>query len=221
MPRLCRLLRVITDFSTVDPTTGALATSGLSGSVFSVGPVKRDVSSGTLHASGPILGFGAFGVGFDCLDASRYSGISFKVSGNPGPSGMLSVAVNTEADTLRELGGTCVAEPSMCLPPSKNIAVDATPTTVSLAWADFAGGMPRATVDPTRVHAVVWSFAYAPASYAADITVDDLAFGGERQHRALSHLRDRTRHGSAPRKALIGFSYSSIGGTLRRSGRRR
>ena len=122
------------------------------------------------------LGIGAFGVGFDCLDASRYSGISFKVSGNPGPSGMLSVAVNTEADTLRELGGTCVAEPSMCLPPSKNIAVDATPTTVSLAWADFAGGMPRATVDPTRVHAVVRSFAYAPASYAADITVDDLAF---------------------------------------------
>ena len=166
----------ITDFSNVDSATGNFATSGLTGYVFTLSGLTRDLSAGTLHVAGSVATYAAFGVAFDCVDASKYSGISFKISGNPGASGMLSVAVDTDADTLREQGGTCVAEPAMCLPPGKNIAVGAGTTTVSVAWADLTGGMPRSSVDTTRMHAVVWGFAYAPSSYAVDVTVDDLAF---------------------------------------------
>src|SRR6185312_15217162 len=118
------------------------ATSGLSGYVFTLGGLNLDLSGGTLHVTGSAAAFAGFGVAFDCVDASTYSGVSFKISGNAGASGMLSVAVDTEADTPRESGGTCVAGPTMCFPPAKNIAVSAGTTTVSVAWADLMGGMP-------------------------------------------------------------------------------
>jgi hypothetical protein len=165
----------ITDFNSVDSATGDFANAGLTGYVFTLGGLNRDLSGGTLHVAGSAAAYAGFGVAFDCVDASMYSGISFKISGNAGASGMLSVAVDTEADTARESGGTCVAGPTMCFPPAKNITVGAD-TTVSVAWADLMGGMPRSSVDPTRIHAVVWTFAYAASSYAVDVTVDDLAF---------------------------------------------
>lgn len=166
----------ITDFGGVDAATGGFVTSGLSGFVFTSEGLTRDVSGGALHVTGPVATFGFFAVAFDCVDASRYGGITFKVSGNVGASGMLTVAVNTEADTAREVGGTCVADLPMCRPPSKSIAVGASATTLSLAWGDLMGGTPRSTVDATRIHSVVWTFAFPTSSYAVDVTVDDLAF---------------------------------------------
>jgi hypothetical protein len=49
---------------------------------------------------------------------------------------------------------------------------------VTVLWNELTGGRPRATVDPAQIDGLQWVLVWAPglASYAVDLTLDDVAF---------------------------------------------
>jgi hypothetical protein len=142
--------------------------------------------------------------GCSLVDASAYKGLKFTISGSVpmGNSVTLRVgtaatdvsaawlnahkAVPTEADKPANLSRCMPATgqyDGTCEAPSKTIPVTATPTLVTVPWAELLGGKPQAGVDPKEI--VFISFILpnpagagttAPTPYTVDVTIDDLAF---------------------------------------------
>lgn len=174
-------------------------------------PVTSDVSAGNWHISGTLGTYSGFGLYFDnCtrVDASAYAGVSFTISGTVGLGSMITMGMGTLDNVLAAswllahpvAGGTVPdpAAPGRCIPPATatnqynqatckdataTVPVTLTPTTITLHWADFIGGLPEANVKPGDITSFYWFFpppagagSAAPTTYAADITIDDLKF---------------------------------------------
>jgi hypothetical protein len=63
--------------------------------------------------------------------------------------------------------------------PSKIIPVTATPTTVTVLWADLTGGKPSPSVTPKELTGMSFYFTWngtGSVAYPVDITIDDLSF---------------------------------------------
>jgi hypothetical protein len=162
---------LITDFSSV----GGAADGGGSGLTIFEYPttgataVNVDTSLGTLHATGVASSIVSL-VGVvlpSCTDASRYSGVSFTMSGGVGPSGMVAVNIGTGPDECSGAG---------CGSPNRNVAVTSTPTLIKLAWSDFTGGSPLSSPDPTQIVDIVWAVPPVTSTFNFDLTIDDLQF---------------------------------------------
>ena len=120
-----------------------------------------------------------FGYGFGdppCLDASAYSGVSFKLTGDLGTC-QLTFAVISSPDNAVANGpyGRCTA--STCLPPSSGRL--ATGTNI-FPFALITGGTPVPTVDVTALNGMGWS-ALIPSDGTtppchASFTISDLRF---------------------------------------------
>jgi hypothetical protein len=129
------------------------------------------------------------------VDMSAYSGISFTISGNVGPTGTIVFAVGTAANMAPSTNPrfpNCHPNQNRCVPadpeaPWESCAhnvftvsgIHETPLTVTIPWVEFIGGMPEATTNPTEIReigfALDWQFAYTEAdAYAVDLTVDDV-----------------------------------------------
>ena len=168
--------------------------------------VSSDVTGNSWRISGTIGDYSGFGLSFDsCSDvnASAYKGISFTLSGLVTAGSIVTMGVGTLNDTiaaswLNAHGGTATAgAPGHCIPtsgtnvytqsscadPTETIPVTAAPTTINLLWSDFTGGKPEASVTPSDILTIYWSFPSPPgvgtssvSTYTADITIDNLKF---------------------------------------------
>jgi hypothetical protein len=131
-------------------------------------------------------GFGIFTTA--CTDASSYAGISFRISGNVGPSGMLNFRVatnrNTAIDTANKKG-TCVVPAGetdsyeTCHPSESSVAVSATENTRVVLFSELSGGKPFAQTDGHDIVGLEWAFAWVEAeslAYDFDVTIDDIMF---------------------------------------------
>jgi hypothetical protein len=168
-------------------------------------PLTQDWVGNGWHITGQVGTYSGGGLWWGCntgttaspvnttctIDASAYTGISFTVSGNPGPVvgdaglGAISVSVGDPSTTKPSMDsagnpkdcGTCTA--STC-GSSVQVPVGSTPTTVTLTWAQLGVTTPNAitqisfslTVPPN----MNWTTGISSSPYAVDITVDDLRF---------------------------------------------
>jgi len=207
---------LITDFTysaaTVPATSTSEVTFGDFTTTFSGGTTSwpsatltSDVTASNWHLSGQIADYTGFGLylnakGGACslVDASGYSGISFKISGDALPTGRtLTMQVGTAADQISSAwlvaAGDTNVTPNFgrCTPASANrydgscgtpsvaIPITSTPTVVTVKWADLVGGKPATTVNPAEITSISWFFAWGGATdtaYPVNITIDDLAF---------------------------------------------
>jgi hypothetical protein len=170
----------------------------------SVWGIKSEVVAGAWHLSGTVADYAGFNVYFDnCSrwDATAYKGISFTLSGTAANLATpLSFAVTTVNDTtsaawLISQGdttakttdvGTCTPSSGDgkyyhpgCADATKSISVPTTPTTITVLWSDFTGGQPDASPKPEQITGIYWNLPWngtGSASYAADLTIDNLKF---------------------------------------------
>jgi len=133
------------------------------------------------------------------VDASAYKGLKFTISGSVPMGNSVTLRVATAAtDVSAAWLNAHKAEPSepdkpanlsrcmpatsqydgTCLPSEKSIPVTATPTLVSVLWAELMGGKPEASVNPQEIVVIQFVLPYTPGAspYTADVTIDDLAF---------------------------------------------
>lgn len=170
-------------------------------------PLTSDTTGGNWHLTGTVGDYSGFGIYFgNCqeVDFSAYSGFQFTIGGTA-PSGSapgtVTFGMGTAPDTIAyqwfvtksQTDGTALtATPNFgtCFPasatnqydgtcgdPSHAVTLSATPTVVTVHWADLVGGKPNASVDPAQITSVWWSFPWTGASdtpYPVDITVDNI-----------------------------------------------
>ncbi|HEX2658796.1 MAG TPA: hypothetical protein VHU40_11010 [Polyangia bacterium] len=185
---------VINDFSTsADGKTvswGYTGGNAFSGYSFTYpDTIVSDATAGAWHLTGTVNTYSGFALGFSCaVDASMFTGISFSIKGNPGPStGGLTLSVNTSPDDVNDgpgapTYGKCVPKTSRydgtCLSPKANVSVIAEAATVKIKWADLKGGAPQDSVSPDSISGIVWTWDWIDGGtpFPTDITVDDVAF---------------------------------------------
>lgn len=126
-----------------------------------------------------------------CIDAAKFKGVTFKVSGSVGATSTVQffLITNSTKDVNEADGvGECVpSDPSdawgSCRPPVVSLPVGEEPQTVFVPWTSFKGGLPNDKTDGSDIIALQWSFEWIDENesqpYAAKLTVDDLAFYSE------------------------------------------
>jgi hypothetical protein len=160
--------------------------------------LTSDITHSNWHISGTVgtySGFGLYWYACALLDASAFKGISMTISGNM-PANTLYISVDTAEDEVATAWyvantttpatagtfGTCVPGSNLydgtCAVPSTAIPVAATPTAVTILWADLTGGKPQASVSPSKLTGISFYFNYSfsTAPFPVDITIDDLSF---------------------------------------------
>jgi alpha-L-fucosidase len=202
---------LITDFTFAAPDGGTTDTTGvhfgssgsLSGGEYvyptsGSSPITSDVSLSNWHITGTVGDYSGFGLYFDgCnrIDASKYKGISFKISGSMGGN-QLTLGVSTLNDAIASgwinTHGGNSTDPGRCIPfsgtgqyseqgcstPTKTIAVTSTETVVNVLWSDFTGGTPEASVvTPAEITSISWTLPWSGGTpYPVNIVIDDLSF---------------------------------------------
>ncbi|HEX3904407.1 MAG TPA: hypothetical protein VH853_16335 [Polyangia bacterium] len=175
--------------------------------------LTSSVAGGDWHLQGMISNFAGFSLYFDnvpvngmpcnMVDASAYTGISFKIWGTSG--GGITMGMGIVDDTpvpswfSSVTDGGSFSGPGSCIPnangqqyyhpgcadptaPAINIpstAVDkASAQPVTLTWADFVGGACKANVLPGQIVSIYWQFVWSTtmAPYSVDMHIDDLTF---------------------------------------------
>ncbi|HKO52531.1 MAG TPA: hypothetical protein VJV79_32710, partial [Polyangiaceae bacterium] len=169
---------VITDFSnlvasTTNPGSFTFA-GGVLGGTFSYQPNALTVDTLTntaLNVKGNIKAYDGFGLYFNtCYDASAYTGISFNIKGNAGPTGKLNFRVQTNTNTAIDAAnskGACVATSATdtypdCHAASFDIPVTAAGAVVMVNFVQFKDGMPSATVSAKEIVGLEWAFNWTP-----------------------------------------------------------
>jgi alpha-L-fucosidase len=198
---------LITDFTYAPPDGGTADTTrvpfggngSLAGSEY-VYPaaITSDVSLSAWHITGTVGTYSGFGLYFDScnrVDASKYKGISFKISGSMGDN-QLTLGVATLNDSMASgwinTHGGNSTDPGRCIPtsgtgqyseqgcstPTKTIPVTSSETVVNVLWSDFAGGAPEASVlTPAEITSISWTLPWSGGTpYPVDIVIDDLSF---------------------------------------------
>jgi hypothetical protein len=143
-------------------------------------PITTDPCNGDWRISGTVGTYSGFGLWFQScmIDMSDYSGISFNMGGDAGPTGMLKFSISTSATTLPDMcrtnQGTCMAD---CVTPSTMVTVPATQGVVTINFADLTGGVPEATVNTAEVVGMQFEFDCVDCTatpYEVNLTIDDV-----------------------------------------------
>ena len=143
-------------------------------------PLTRSLAGGELNVSGTVGTYSGFGTWMEqChIYMSDYSGISFLIGGDAGPTGTLQLRAFTKTNTAevecRPWRGTCAD--ATCTPSTYTVTVPSTPTVVTVSWSDFTAGAPSAGVDPAEIWQFQWDFEWTDTTtpYAVDVTLDDV-----------------------------------------------
>jgi hypothetical protein len=162
-------------------------------------PITQTLTGGAWTVSGTVGTYSGMGLWWACntgtsaapnyvgiclLDASVFSGISFKISGNAGPQGTVALQVGTPSTTKPSLDyagnpkacGTCAANPCGTW---VSVAVTTVATTVSFTWAELG-------VTETNALTMIFFMLPDPCDYTTgtcvphpfpvSVAVDDLTF---------------------------------------------
>jgi len=177
-----------TDVATPDGGTGLRV--GTQGGVYTYGGTVVTVENGALHVTGTYsatAGYVGMGLYFDnCIDATAYSGFSYKLMGSLGNCDMAAVGAGFPQDQPPPpMSGFGVCTGAACYGPTSGITLASMATT----FASMAGGMPVATVTAaakSRITGINFGW-HSPAGSDAggdasaggctvDFTLDDIAF---------------------------------------------
>lgn len=153
------------------------------------------VYPGTLKlAAGDFLRFAdqvatytGIGVWFNgCIDASKFTGVRFTISGDVGASGNVKFYAISNRDKYVDepngIGACVPADPvnfwPTCHPPGIILPVGAEPATVSIPWTALKDGLPATITDGSDVLALEWAFNWQEGgtAYPASLTIDDVEF---------------------------------------------
>lgn len=185
------------------PSAGTyMLTSDVTAGNWHVSGSVGDYSGMGLFFSGPDSA-GMIG-GCSLVDASAYKGLQFTISGDVpmGNSVMLQVgtAANDVSAAWLNAHKAAATDPdkapnlSRCMPATnqydgtcgahgKTIPVSATPSPVTVLWADLTGGKPELTMNPAEIVFITFVLptpagagTTAPTPYTIDLTIDDLSF---------------------------------------------
>lgn len=165
---------LITDFSDLMAGSSGQLTfmNGVPGGTFtySGNAITAAAVDMALNIKGTVSGYHGFGVYLNsCVDASAYTGVSFKIKGNVGPGAKLNFRVQLNSDTPIDVTnhkGTCMpADPADAYPDCHSPAVDITDIsetekTVMINFSELSGGKPTATVDPKEIVGFEWAFTW-------------------------------------------------------------
>ena len=160
-------------------------------------PITQSFTSGAWNVTGTVGTYSGMGIWWVCatgggsfassclIDASAYTGISFKISGDAGPKGTIMVNVGTPSTVgiaVDSAGNPkscakCTAGPS-CMK-TASVPVTPTPTTVSFTWAELDVTEPDAIEQillmlPDPCSYTTGTCVATP--YSANVTVDDMTF---------------------------------------------
>ena len=156
--------------------------------------LTSDVTGGAWHVTGSVAAYSGLVINFVCAaDASAYTGVSFKISGNPGASGSLKFFVAHAAnswydkDAVEPAASRCMSANQYsgeCSESFKVVEVTEDEQTVTLTWAELTGGKPEASPNPEEIMALRWIFDWDETknanpdanAYDVDITIDDVTF---------------------------------------------
>lgn len=138
-----------------------------------------------LRYADPVATYSGLGVWFaGCIDASKMKGVRFKMGGNAGATKQIQFYLiinrNRDIDAVNSVGACVPDDPSnpwpTCRPPGVRLTVSEAPSTQTVLWSDFAGGVPSDKTDGSDILALQWSFDWSEGdpSYMADVTIDDL-----------------------------------------------
>jgi hypothetical protein len=202
--------QVLTNF-TYTPGTGGSTTEARFGSTgtlqggesFYPSTLVSDVTQSNWHISGTVSDYTGFALYFDnCdhLDASKFKGITFTISGSVPQGNAITMGVGTIADTptgawMLSPGGKTTAKATdagRCVPtsgtqyyhpgcgdPTAQIPVTAAAVTQQVPWTNLTGGTPLSSPDPAGITSIYWYFPWSGAGatpYQVDIVIDDLGF---------------------------------------------
>jgi hypothetical protein len=156
--------------------------------------ITMTFENASLNLKGTVPTYSGFGLWFGaapgqtvpCIDASAYTGVSFHVVDNAGTAASLQVSIQAHKDApidVTNKRGECVwtsdtTKFSECFYPNASAAVPAGGGEVQVPFADFKGGKPVDTVDPTELDGVQFQFPWTEgmAAYDVDLTLKDLKF---------------------------------------------
>lgn len=187
----------VTEFADLTPNAMSAGNytfmAGVPGGTFSyqAGKLTSATTGMAFNVKGKIDAYDGFGVYTNaCTDATGYTGVSFNIKGNPGPSGKVNFRVQTNATTAVDpvnKKGTCMVPAGttdtypLCHPSAVDVPVTAGGAVVNVKFSDLMGGVPVAAVDGKDIVGFEWAFAWAGATdtaYDADVTIDDIKFTG-------------------------------------------
>lgn len=168
------------------------------------GPVRgliSDVTAGDWRISGSVIEQAGFGLFLDCqlLDASRFAGLAFRISGNVGNSDTVTLLVGTAGNEVSSAwrianGGEGAPSSGRCVPAQSeydgtcnqariDIEVSAEARDVFVPFAALGGGSPEPGVNPAEVTTLGWALpppVITPLSnvvpYRVDLHIDDIRF---------------------------------------------
>jgi len=180
----------ITSFTNLSSSFGFQ--DGVPGGIYSYPPQKLLLTATpeqALNINGTVDDPSGVGLFLNsCTDASAYTGISFSIKGNVGPSNVLDFYVrtnsNTPVDPLSKRGtcavpvGTSQTLP-LCRPSGYSLPVSASGGVVNVEFSSLSGGVPVSAVTGKDIVGLEWAFTWNSSestSYSVDVTIDDIQF---------------------------------------------
>jgi hypothetical protein len=149
-------------FSNIDSGGVPAPTYETIGGGFKLVESHTNTGAGTANIG---VAFTFSGSGAGCVDASKFTGISFSISGTLSECSLLFQVDDTERSTGGN-GGPSVSVNS----------VATTGQAISLPWS-VTGGQPPGATDATRIAILIWGFSIPAGSPCmADIDVTNLTF---------------------------------------------
>lgn len=163
--------------------------------------LMSDVTAGDWRISGSVNEQSGFGVFLDCqlLDASRFDGIAFRISGSVGETGSVTLLVGTASNEVSpgwrlENGGADAPSSGRCTPALHEydgtcnqarieVNVSEESREVFVPFAALGGGSPEPGVNPAELTTLAWALpvpAVTPLGnavpYPVDLRLDDIRF---------------------------------------------
>jgi hypothetical protein len=190
---------LITDFSVMDagtpffPIGGIFTYSSINNAPVPTATVMNGAWHVTLNAPGmaaaQYAGVGLFfsgnPSGTDCIDASAYTGVSFKIAGSVEGAGCTveySVTDSEHSDPMsnpKGSGPTGAYSPQLAASAGQITPTGQTVTILFSGVGSPLGGNPATPIDRTKLTGVQWQFNVPPGTTnacTADITLDDVKF---------------------------------------------
>lgn len=163
--------------------------------------LRSDVTEGDWHISGTVAQQAGFGLFLDCqlLDASRFAGLAFRVSGNVEGAGSITLLIGTadndvSSEWLVANGGVSTPGAGRCTPRESEfdgtcnqarieIPVTRQARDVLVPFAALGQGSPEPGVNPAEITTIAWALPspelnrFGEASpYDVDLRFDDIRF---------------------------------------------
>jgi len=220
---MCALITDGTNLLPHPTMAGNFAMSGaVEGGTYSYAPnalTLDSLSKTALNVKGNVKAYDGVGIYFNtCYNVKtlNYTGVSFSIKGNAGPTGSVNFRVQTNSNTAYNDPINATAKKGLCLATDpnnaypdchaagKDIPVTSTATVQTVNFADLTGGLPTAGVDGSDIVGLEWALAWKEGGFGT---------GGTGAGGAASGGSGGASGGSAGKGGSTAAGGSATGGT--------